>query len=507
VFASGKRFPEEFFERAASISDKAGIYLREELANSSDVAGLDAEERAVAEKVAAYYERVMDLSADLMDRFVVYSRGVTPVVRWLPEDPSGMTKLLDDIAAELGPTLEAKEREGGRYWELVIDDTRGFVTLQDGLFSASAASTDEAAEELLEHLFGEPSGDAAAISATLAEIRKTYSLGPEAAGYLDTARLLDASPVGPSLSAECRQQVEVYTKAMPRLVAGYEGVTESTATFRSVIELEPAVAEQLRGWVAPMPAIAGSQALFAFAVSLETQEALLGLVQFQKLVAEQSSACGQPMDGSSMASSVTPLLLGLGVAGNPKGLRMSVDGFTPGATNLTESMALTTIISAENPEATVGLAAQRFPIASILESRGKPVLLELPGILPAGIYAAVTKNAIGVATGPNAEKRLSQTLDSGTAPAGTFLSLELDFTQLSDLLRPQLAEGGLLRTVLLQQAEQRGTSGPNPREQAQREIDQMLSMLEMYQELLGRVSASLMATPKGVEFREEIVFK
>jgi len=507
VMASGKPFPDAYFERAEKLSEQMGDYVETEIQRSLDGAELDAENRAAIEQFSGYFDRMMRLSQDIANEFVVYGNDLEPVLRWKPEDPSDLTALLGELVADPEVAIETGEENGARFWKLPFGEGVAMLTLEGQVFSASLSVSPDADARLRKHLMGGPKGNPTAVIAKLDQMRKTHGFGPEAAGFVDTAAIIAGSQELAALSPECRTAIQSYATAIPGIAFGYQDVKANSLTFRGIIELDQTSAANLAQWASPMPAVSDSDGLLTLGFSMDLQKALLGMMNWEKSLSATSATCGVPMEGNSLSTSSAGVLLALGMAGTPRGIRLSVDGVSADSPVLTDRVAFTTIVSAEDPKAAVAMAAQRVPLDSLLQSDGQPIELQIPGMIPPGVWAVLTNNALGISTGSNAKDRLMKTINGPAAPGGTFIAFEADFDQIASIVVPQLQEGGSLRQLVLSQMAQNPAAATMDPQQQAAELDQAVSMLELYRQMLGRISISFQATDKGLEVREDVSLK
>ena len=510
VIASGAPFPPEYLDKLRQIEAELRPILAEALADATGASGGrgdgSAAERASAELLMKISFGYPELGIREDSRFVLYGRGLYPTGRIETADPARASELLDQIAQQAGPELEAREASGQRYWRLDLGQLVLLMSVREGaLIGGLSPRVDEAS--LLDHLLAASgSGSSEDIAARIEALRARHGLGPQAAGYLDSQKVLDIAldayaEAGAPVAAACRDELGAMAQAAPQWVVGYQDVTPTSITGRLALELDDPIATELAEWSVPVPGTGDEQALAGLGLGIDAPKLVQSLSAWQRALTERASACGgsanlDPGDASKA-------LIGLGMAGNPRGFWISLDEVATGADGRTR-LGSSLLLQAESPQSLALIGAGFLPLGPLLRSAGKAVEIPIPeGVLPPGapapekVWGILTRDAIGLTTSQAGPDRLEQLVAAAPPPPGTLLTVELDVHRLAD----QLASG---LTQSLDQLLEAAGSGSEDLAARRRELERTSRMAGIYGQVIDRILFRLVATGQAIEVRETI---
>ena len=508
VIVSGAPFPPEYLGRLRQIETELRPIMAEALADaagsSGGGSGGNAAERASAELLMKVSLGYPELGIREDSRFVLYGRGLYPTGRIETGDAARASEVLDQLAQQAGPKLEAREVSGQRYWRLDLGQLVLLLSVRDGTLIGGVSPSPQEAS-LLEHLLTDASGSGTAIAARIETLRARHQLGPQAAGYLDSRRALEIAldayaEAGAPVDAGCRDQLGSMAQAAPQWVMGYQDVTPTSITGRLALELAEPIATELAAWSVPMPGTGGEGALAGLGMGVDAPKLVQSLAGWQRALTERATACG----GSPQLDpgDATKALIGLGVAGNPRGFWISLDEVDKGADGRAR-LGSSLLLQAESPQSLALIGAGFLPIGPLLSTTGQPVQLAVPeGVLPPGtpapeqVWGILTRDAIGLTTSKNGPERLQQLVAAPPSPSGTLLTAEVDVHGIAEQLASGLAES-------LDQLLEAG-SGSEELAARRRELERTSQIAGVYGQVIDRILLRLVATGEAIELRETI---
>jgi hypothetical protein len=502
---------------------------------------LEAEKPALAAQLSAVMDEVLALAdkekreqigLSREDRLVVYGHGLMPVLRMTVSDPEAFRAFLTRVGNKSGVGFGSTTHEEMEVARLAVDPVVVLGNLHDGVLSVGVATL-EGEEAMLEHLASDrPDGESLADSGAASSLVSDYGFQSMGVGYLDIPRMLGlvvGDGIAPgmldrfgaemkALTPACRGELVSLAGKVPRLVFGYDEMSESSLAMRSVLELEAGVAGVMADWTVPVPGLgAPTEARYAFGMSLDGTKAAPDIKNWMNAAAKREFACAfladVPWKESATQINVAPLHM----AGNPKGFMIRLDELEIHDIEARDFTASASFVGVfDNAQTLAGMARMMSPELQSLElpTDGTPV--QVPAEAMQGfdqpVWLAATNTNLAGALGEGAKQRVTQVMGAD-APANP-PSLHFDFdaawfyNTLADWM-PRFAEQA-------DDADEGGENGENgedgsgdsaPSEEELAEIERGAEMMRVYGDILGRMSYQIRFTDRGVEMATRTTLK
>jgi hypothetical protein len=396
---------------------------------------------------------------DLQSRKVVYGLGAFPVIRMGLSDPEALRATILRVLGNAGITAPEQEFQGVSFWRVSDVDIEHepaglYVSILDDHLAMSIFPPMAEAELLPMFLGLEMPADSDAL-ARLTQLNRTHDYTPHGSGIVDFHRLADQflrpenvaarvlASTGnydpASFSQECASEIHGIIGNTPKVTMGVSELTSSAVAMQYRVETPETLAGQLLGLVSKIPAAeqVSSRSLdFAFGMRFGPARDFL----HEKLsgIAEQPYECEQLLHLNQKATEVLAQLDQPmpPFVNNFRGVRVSIDEFTPGQQPMPVNAKGHLAVHVEKPEMFVGMAQMFLPDLSDLAITPGDPPVELPeSLLPSpGLvaFAAMSQDAIGLSVGENEEQGLPDFLDRDSGPKGTFLSANYDMAAYLD---------------------------------------------------------------------------
>lgn len=543
VLATGEPIDESVSETWAKQFKPAIDIARQQIEQTTDELSeerpqLAAQMSAIMEELLALAEKEereqIGLTRD--DRLVIYGNGVMPVLRMTVSDPGAfrgfLTRLGNKSGVGMGSTTHG-DREVSR---LAVDPVVVLGALHDGVLSVGVTTLDRE-KAMLDHLFsGQVQGETLADARAFPALIDRYGFMSAGAGYMDVPGLLravigdgevpgllDRFPAAPQeLNAACRSELVTLAGKVPRLVFGYDEMTESSMTMRSVLEVEPAAAEAMAGWTVPVPGLGReTDARYAFGMSLDGTKAAQTVKGWLKSAGERQYECGflaeTPWKESASQINVAPLYM----VGNPKGFMFRLDELEIRdieARDFTASASAAGVF--DNAQTLAGMVKMMAPALQTMDlpSDGTPVQVPPEAVGPLGqpVWLASTDKTLAMALGEDAERRVGQALDAEAPEPAPFLHFDFDagwfYNKLAEWMpriartakmteeagaEQQQGDGGDENAGADEDQSTDENDGLSAKELA--EIEQAAEMMRVYGDILDRIGYQIRFTGNGVE--------
>lgn len=522
----------ENFRPAIDIARVQFEEAREEIA--SDKPELAARLSAIMDEILALAEKEEREKIGLTreDRLVVYGHGLMPVLRMTVSDPEAFRAFLTRVGNKSGVGFGSTTHEDREVARLAVDPVVVLGSLHDGVLSVGVAMLD-GEETMLEHLASHrPDGESLADSGAAASLVGDYGFQSLGVGYLDIPRMLglvvgDGNAPGlldrfgaeaEALTPACGGELVSLAGKVPRLVFGYDDMSESALAMRSILELEAGVAEALAGWTAPVPGLgAPTDARLAFGTSLDATRMAPDIKNWMNAAAEREFECAFladiPWQESATQINVAPLHM----AGNPKGFMVRLDDFEIHDIEARDFTASASFVGVfDNAQALAGMVRMMSPELQSLElpTDGTPVQVPAEAMqgLDQPVWAASTSTQLAGALGEGAEQRVTEVMNADAPAPAPFLHFDFDaawfYNTLADWM-PRIAEQA-------ENAAEDGENGENgedesgggaPSEEELADIEQGVEMMRLYGDILGRMSYQIRFTDRGVEMATRTTLK
>lgn len=390
-------------------------------------------------------------------RFAFYGHGAAPaVLRLEVKDAKAVLATVERIAARAGARLPALEtRHNREFWRIELPgETGAIVSLADNQLVAAFGPRHAIAAVLPQIVGAEKPSRNMADGKPLKDLIARHRLGPQLIGYVDSRRLAKdlLALADRAAPADCAAEIDRLAAQVPRLVFSYTEISDKRHAGGMILELAPALAEQLKALRTAVPGLAAALAdepAFAMGGGLDLARARTAGKAMANAMRDLGDACearGLVRAARELRDATTeplpgPLakLTGVAVAvdaidfggGKPRrsydygpSLPRDVDGFA--------------MVSTTDGKASLEALADELPPIHELgvKADGKLHAVELTKFgLPFDVHGGVGQEVLAVSAGSRgkrrAEKALAQT-GGGKAPffAGTF-----DMTKLIELQR------------------------------------------------------------------------
>jgi hypothetical protein len=363
-----------------------------------------------------------------------------------------------DRAQVDAPTLDF---QGQPYWRITPDDHGHdqdsgtdsnpdiaiyIAILQDHLALGVLPKSAEAS--LLPSFLAMEKPTSSVAAAQLGEINQRFGYTPYGTGVLDFQKLVDEfldpnslagqvlADSGHDLSGEitdqCRAEISSIIQHTPRIYSGIKELDADVIASQFVMETETSIAAQLVGLVSDVPhANSSSNYLAELALGLRVGALRDFLREKATAVLESPYECEHLLklnDHAQQAADqlnqpIPPLV------NNLMGLRVAVNRFGNDMSDINSAEGLIAL-HVSQPEMLVGMAQMLVPnLAELNLAPGEPPVLVPEEIIPVPglvMYAAQSKEAIGLSVGEGQQAGLPDYLGQKGKANGTFFSANYD---------------------------------------------------------------------------------
>jgi hypothetical protein len=448
----------------------------------------------------------------------IYGNGLLPVLRLELTDGALLDSAIARLEEKAGQKLPVAAIEGGGYRFVELDEFRlviaiiadqAVVTMVPGSFDA---------DQIADAIGLTPPETSIADTGALARIADEYSFTPHYIGFIDVpaiastfidpqtgtnaALLAMGQPETANLSDVCKQEIRSIASVVPRIVTGYTQVNDERLDSAFVVELREDIASGMALLPAPVPGLGDDQGgLMSFGLSLDMKgarefvEKRVEALEAEPFKCEQLAGIQQGIAGmrQGLNQPIPPIFYDfkgfLAVIDKLEGL--DLESQTP-----PEAVEGRFLLAIDNAQALVALGAMFSPeLAELnLQSDGVPVALDLPQTQGMGIsaFAAMTDNAIAIATGEGADAGLKAMLKAETADPSPFLSFSMDAARYYEFLGEAVA--------VADDGEAEEATPPELKAAVQ-------EIMTAVSSLYDRMTALVFLTSKGVEIRSSVSLK
>lgn len=452
-------------------------------------------------------EKLAEIGLGMKVRSALYGVGLIPVLRVELADADAFRAAVARVETKSGAKLGTGRIGDQDLWIVGTENVHGLIAIQGRHLVATLAPT-SADEALKRRLLGldRPESSLAA-SGELVALNKAEGYLPYGSGWLDLRRvvaLIDRDPgyhafaklateTPPALDATCRAEAEAIVAHMPRASFGYTALDAGHMTMRSLLELDPALAQSVQALAVPPP---GSASTARNLLDLSLSVPVLKLKDFVEKQADAIIAAPYQCEAlASLNGSAADLKAKIGQTVPPPlsdltGLRISLDRFDWTADK--PDFAAKLLVASGDPATLVSMAQLAVPALRDVQIRpdGTPVDLALPPEAAGFVefaQAAMVPQALGIAFGTGSA---GGDLGSWIAePAATDAQL-LSFRYSSRLY-------GLIGDATRRFAE------AMPEEQRAM-MDGQVRMYALYEQWFKHFDQRIEATPKGLVFVQDV---
>ncbi len=529
LFATGAPLPDDLLDKFEPRVDKVlqsyQIVVRE-VARSAMAKNADTKDPAELARMSAIVDELTTLlSIDGMrsagferdSSVVFFGNGLLPVMRISLSDPKLFDAAIARIEAAADASMDIGEIDGKPY-RYVGDDEGSLViaTLEDNAVFAFVPGNfgDAEKRELLGLTL--PAKNIATTT-ILSDIASTYDFTAHYIGFVDTQRIASAfvdGPTGldvalfdamdgetPDLSAVCKQEMREVAGIMPRLVFGYDEVSEEAMSGSFVFELRQDIAKGLMPISALVPGLgvdAGGLLSMGFSFNLleirNFYEGRLDAMENDPYECEYFAElqAGVAKGREILNQPVPPFVYSM------RGFNAIVDDigdFDLASNQPPEDIDASLVFAMDDAQTMVAMGAMFSPeLANLnLQPDGKAVLIDVAQVRATGkdVYAAMIEDALAISIGANAESRVASVLTARSAEPPPVFSMTMDAGRYYSLIG---------ETMVLEQDEEAAELSLEAREALR---DAMLAIGELY----DRMAVDLRFTANGAEFDSRVTLK
>jgi hypothetical protein len=377
-------------------------------------------------------KKLLGISAD--QRFAIYGIGVVPVARIELADSKALLGTVERLQKESGLALPTASAGGRSYWRFAEGDGLFVVAVHDEqlILSAGPLAMVEAA---LPFVLGvEKPAPNMSDGGPVKKVAALHGLAGYAVGYVDAANLLKlltmanffrGAGAGPALPPACMEELGGLVRRFPRIVFGYDELSDKRTAARMILEAEPGLVTRLKQLAVEVPGLsrnlAAERPLFAFGLGIDLDKARQLALDTTTSVETIARSCGNEdmandMSGARAALS-QPLPPGLDKV---RGAVVNVmDGeLIDGKPRNLEAYG---VIATEDPAALIGLLRQQAPPGQVPEvpSDGKFHDFLPEGVVPglSAVRVSIKPKALVAVTGSKAPDAAESALaKTGTSP-------------------------------------------------------------------------------------------
>lgn len=402
----------------------------------------------------------------------VFSHGLTPVIKFPLADESRFNAVIEDAVKESGFQYQTLTLHGKSVKVWPIPNEQGETTLSVGLLldgrfatlTLFGQGTEEATQ--LERFGLTLPKRSLANSGELDEILSTHQISDFNSGFIHFERIANVlsapeeSLAGRELlallsdseeninelsSPECAADLKTLARSAPRAVFGDQQVVfandQLDVGYKFALEVtNNQVVEEfkkIRGHVASHALVAEDK-IASLAYGVNFDQLTPALTNLWTSFTQLELTCPNLVAIQEQVKGTHPMMLGmfLGMVQGIKGVAFSLYDVDFSAGLIPSDLSALLTITAENPEAVVGLKAMS-PIPELanldIPTDGTAVAITLP-LLPPNInlQAAIKGKHLAIFTGTDMEQHLDRLAAEGTEPNGNF-ALGLNYDNMAKL--------------------------------------------------------------------------
>ena len=408
--------------------------------------------------------------------------------------------------------------EGGGYRFVDLDKLRLVIAILENQVVVTLVPSSFDEQETASAIGLTPPETSIADTGQLAQLAAEYGFTPHYIGFVDVSAIT-ASFIDPQtgvnaallsmgqadnaeLSESCKQEIRSIAETAPRLVMGYTQVNAERLDSAFIVELREDIAAGLAMLPAPVPGLGSDQGgLMSFGLSLDMQgardfvEKRVAALEAEPLECAQFAGIQQMVAGmrEGLNQPVPPIVYDF------KGFLAVIDkleGLDLASQTPPEAVEGRFLLAIDNAQALVALGAMFSPELAQLDLNpdGAPVALDLPQTQGMGIaaFAAMTENAVAIATGEGADAGLQSMLTADTTEPSPFLSFSMDAARYYAFLG---------EAVAVAEDDESEAATPPELKAAVQEI--MTAVASLY----DRMTALVFLTSNGIEIRSSVSLK
>lgn len=396
-------------------------------------------------------------------RFAVYGHGLLPIVARIElKDHAAVLATVERVATRAGATVPPREtRHGREFWRIPLEDDSGaIVALLDNQLVVAWGPRASIADALPMILGAEKPARNMADGAELKRLITKHGLGAQMVGYLDTKRFAaGALALGDHKPpAACTDELDRLAGLVPRLVTGYSEVTAKRVAMTMVLELAPAIVDELKEMRTAVPGLGAAMSgepLFAMGGGLDLARAKTA----GKAMASTMRALGEACESEKMVRGANKLRRALSEPlpdpiAKLEGGVLSIDsielpaGFGRRGPPIPDKLEAFAMLTASDAKAAFAAIAAEVPVSQLgVEPDGKlhRVKLGRRG-MPFDVHAGVGERTLVAGAGSYGKQLAERALSFGGGGKAPFLVMALDYGKVFGMmskLQPKGMSGGM----------------------------------------------------------------
>jgi hypothetical protein len=392
---------------------------------------------------------------DLHGRNAFFGIGLSPVMRFDLADPAKFDAMVKRLEKAYGHDFDKASIGKVDYRVAKLDkvDLQALLAIE-GKQAVIALLPGDADKGLLREALGlDKPKQSLADSGRLQKLADQRGYQPYVVGYVDFTRLpaLLAGPSDPllkalrgaaakqgktkpwPLTAACQPDLERMAARMPMISFGYTRLDPNHMDQRTDIDLASDISKAFSGVKVKVPGLGGGlDAPFDAALALPVKELRTFLVAQAQAVTSKPFSCPAfaKLNQSFGKMQMGAARLAMPGIADLRGIRMSVDSFTPAAPGQKPQGQGRVLIASNNPQGLLALAQSVLrPLAQLqIKNDGTPVALpaQLTAMLKQPAWLAMTDNALAIGIGSGEDAHLGGMLKAPGGDAGDLARVHLD---------------------------------------------------------------------------------
>jgi hypothetical protein len=464
-------------------------------------------------------EGLEKLGLSLDSHKVIYGMGMFPVIRVALKDPAALRAAIGRVESASGMNFDNLTSGESDYWRITgngNDQAGAYIAILDDHVAFSMFPLSAEAEWLPAFLGQSKPADSGAAAKALASLNKDKGYTNYGSGFIDLQKIADQfinpqsktaalfSSMGnytpQDFSEVCINEVKGLISKAPRLVGGTTELSTQAIGISYQLELESGLAAKLVDLVAQVPvADSDPSRLFSASLGLRIGRVRNFVMEQVNAVIESPFQCKELQHINAQAKAALDQfnLPIMPFINNLNGFRVSMDevdfeNFSP------EKAKGLFSLEVDKPQMLIGTAQMFVPGMENLELEPGADPVEIPTELASfagnglNLYAAMSKDAIGIASGENRQSELSAFMEADADNGNIFFSVEYDMGAQIELSR---------------QIQAKAYSSHEGDSDAQDFQDLMKSIQDSYLSWMGRSRLELSFTEDGLQIDTRMTFK
>jgi len=480
--------------------------LTEEQRTSEDTQKVKAVVEGLSTLLSVEGMREAGIARDSLMAF--YGNGLLPVMRIELSDGALFETAIARLEQQGGDQMLVADFEGQSYRYFDAEELRMLIAVVEdqAVFAMVPAAFDDAQTG---RALGLTLPDSSiADSSVLQDIISKYDYTNHVVGFVDVAAIAERFVGEPSgldvdlmallevddteLSNVCKEEIRDVAGVVPRMVAGYTGISAKRFDSSVVFELRDDIATGLQALPAVVPGLGGDHGgLMSFGMSLDVKEARSFMEARLDAMEADPFECehfadlqgGVAQARESLNQPLPPMVYDF------KGFVAIIDeieGLDVASQTPPTSVDGSFLLAMDNAQGLVAMGAMFSPeLAALnLQPGGDPVALDLPQLQAMGIsaFAALTDSAVAVSVGEESESEVQGMLNAEGSTPAPFVSFSIDAARYYSFMGEAIGAGEAVE------------DSPTPEMKAALQ-NMMMSVADLY----DRMSGDVLFTENGIE--------